>query len=177
MSTMQATATQIDIVGHHVPVTPTEESQADKGIDHSLWSCWECDTVWRSHELTRCPRCARHVGQHLVLDEMQAWELVEAVSYLDETLTFYNEQQWEHEAWKFRNLLCEHASWYNMNSRQTIQACYEELCKRAQHPKVALAVAFLKEDFTFCPEEDNTFCPEDPGFTVDAQYDLQKPSW
>ncbi len=162
-----------------VPVMPTEESQADKGIDHPLWSCWDCDTVWRSHERTRCPGCARHVGNRSILDEAQESELLLAVYGLPETGLSYTEEQLEHAMWRFRNLLREHASWYDMNSRQMIQACYESLCVCGEMSlKVALAIHFFKEEYAYSPEEDNTFCPEVIDYQErDAQYDLQNPSW
>ena len=180
MSTMQETqameAIQIDI-GHDVPVMPTEESQADKGIDHPLWSCWDCDTVWRSHELSRCPGCAREVGQRFVLDEDQTGDLLDAVLELDGNETSWDEPAWDHAMWKFRNLVRTHVPWYDMNSRQTIQACYEALCARGPNVKIALAVAFFQDDYAHAPEEEKTFCPEVPYFVRDAQYDLQHPSW
>ena len=78
MQAIQATqATQIGI-GHYVPVMPTDESQADKGIDHPIVSCWKCDTEWRSHELSRCPGCARQVGAPRELDGTEKEELPRA---------------------------------------------------------------------------------------------------
>ena len=173
-----AQITQVDIQETIVPVMPTEESQADKGIDHPLWSCWDCDTVWRSYERTRCPGCARHVGHRSFLDEAQESELFQAVYGLPETNCSYTEEQLEHSMWRFRNLLCECAPWYDMNSRLMIQACYETLCERGGTSlKDLLAIHFFKEEYAFAPEEDNTFCPEVIEYTEDAQYDLQHPSW
>ena len=167
---------QIDI-GHHVPVMPTEESQADKGIHHPLWSCHECDTVWRAHELTRCPGCARQVGHRFVLSEEQTDDLLDALVELDGDAASWNDDAWDLAMWKFRNLIRTHAPWYDMNSRQTIQACYEALCAQAPHPKIAFAIDFFHDDYTHAPEEEKTFCPEVPYFQVDAQYERMRPSW
>jgi hypothetical protein len=172
-------AIQVSIQGH-VPVTPTEESQTDKGIDHPLVSCDECDAVWRSYAVTRCPKCARQVGTRFLLDEQQLWDLVEAVSYLDETATF--DPETESETCEFRNLLAEHVQWYNTNSRVTIQACYEALCARDPHPNITFAIAFFKAEYAEAPEDEMMYSPDEededvPYYQVNTQYDLAKPSW
>jgi hypothetical protein len=172
-----AAFTQLSIELHYVPVMPTEESQADKGIDHPLWSCEDCDTRWRAHERMRCPGCACQVGDRFVLNEDQTSDLLDALVGLDGDVTSWDEQSWDYAMWEFRNLMRIHVPWYDMNSRQTIQACYEALCARAPHPKIAFAVAFFQDDYTHAPEEEKTFCPEVPYFERDAQYDLQHPSW
>jgi hypothetical protein len=172
-----ATATVPFDVEYDVPAMPTEESQDDKGIDHPLWSCEDCDTVWRAHERMLCPGCACQVGDHLALDEDQTGDLLYAIMALDGTVPTWDEDAWDRAEWEFRNLVREHVPWYDMNSRQNIQACYEALCARAPHSKIAFAIAFFEEDYKHAPEEDNTFCPEVPYFQVDAQYDLQRPPW
>ena len=183
-----ATITQISI-GHYVPVMPTEESQADKGIDHPIVSCWKCDTEWRSHELSRCPGCARQVGAPRVLDGTEKWDLMEAVSYLDERKTF--DYDTEYETWEFHLLLEKHASrWYDMSSRIIIQACYFALLKRAPHPKVAFAIDFFRAEYDEATDSEMMYDPnKDPekvpahvvawGEYLDRQkqYDLQTPSW
>jgi len=173
-----ATADVVKIdIGYYVPVMPTEESQADKGIDHPLWSCSDCDTVWRSHECMRCPGCAREVGSRFILNEEQTSDLLDAVVDLDESVPTWDEQKKDHAMWEFRNLLRTHVPWYDMNSRQTIQACYEALCARAQHLKILFAISFFQDEYTHAPEEEKTFCPEMPYFERDAHYDRMRPSW
>jgi len=184
--------TQLSFGGHYVPVMPTEESQADKGIDHPIVSCWDCDTHWRSHELSRCPGCARHCGAARELNEDEKWELMEAVSYLDERKTFdYNT---ECDTWEFHLLLEEHASrWYDMSSRSIIQACYFTLLERQMqhpHPKIAFAIAFFKEEYAEASDSEMMYNPTPYDDEVPAhmlgwceyldrqeQYDEMKPSW
>lgn len=168
---------QIDIC-HTIPVEPTEESQADKGIDHPLVSCGECDAVWRSHGRSRCPMCGEDEGYRLSLTARQYSNLYVAMSNL-QTKECYTEEQMELQMYRFRNLLLEEAPWYDMNSRQMIQACYDLVCERAgAHPNAAVAIAFFKEEYAFAPEEEKTFCPEVIQYQErDAQYDLQHPSW
>jgi hypothetical protein len=91
----------------------------------------------------------------------------------------YTEEQMDLQVWRFRNLLREEAPWYDMNSRQMIQACYENISERmGQHPNAAVAISFFKEEFEFAPEEDKTVFPEVIHYQErDAQYDLQHPSW
>ena len=168
---------QIDIC-HTIPVMPTEESQANKGIDHPLVSCGECDAVWRSHGRSRCPMCAEDEGYRMSLTACQNSNLYVAMSDL-ETREFYSEAQLDLAMWRFRNLLRENAPWYDMNSRQMIQACYEYVSARmGAHPAATVAIAFFKEEYTYASDEDNTFCPEVIQYQErDAQYDLMKPSW
>ena len=176
--------TQIGIQANIVPVMPTEESQADKGIDHPIVSCDYCDTEWRSHTPSRCPGCARKVGTHLVLDEEQVSDLLDAIVELDESVNINDEDEWEETKWGFYNLLALHASWCDLDSLQVIQACYVALCERAlhaPHPKLTLAISLFANRYYTAPEDENTFCPEDPEevyrFTVDELYEKQSPSW
>ena len=170
--------TQIGIQANIVPVMPTEESQADKGIDHPLVFCCACDAVWRTHTLSLCPMCALRVGDRFLLDEELQRDLMEAVVSLDVDTFSPTQEQLEFQMWLFSNLIREKAPWYDMNSRRIIQACYYDLCTRGEtNPKVAVAIAFFKEDYADAPEPENTFCPEVIHFTVDAQYDLQTPGW
>jgi len=178
MQAIQAIQAAAPIV-HTIPVAPTEESQADKGIDHPLFSCGECDTVWRSHGRSRCPMCAEDEGTHFSLTGCQNSNLYVAMRGLEETGLSYTEEQLERSMWRFRNLLREEAPWYNETSRQMIQACYECFLRRDREDlRVALAIHFFKEEFKYAPEEDNTFCPEVSEYQErDEQYDLQNPSW
>ena len=193
MPTLPSTITQISI-GRYVPVMPTEESQADKGIDHPIVSCWQCDTEWRSHELSRCPYCARQVGAPRELDGMEKWELMEAILHLDGEKTFdYNT---ECDTWEFHLLLEEHASrWYDMSSRAIIQACYFALLKHQAllertHPKIAFALAFFRAEYDEASDSEMMYNPNKEDDEVPAhmvgwceyldrqeQYDLQTPSW
>ena len=165
MQAIQATqATQIGI-GHYVPVMPTDESQADKGIDHPIVSCWKCDTEWRSHELSRCPGCARQVGAPRELDGTEKEELMDAIMHLDGEKTFdYNT---ECDTWEFHLLLEKHASrWYDMSSRIIIQACYLSLLKyqlRRPHPKIAFALAFFRAEYDEASDSEMMYDPnKDP---------------
>ena len=184
--------TQLSFGGHYVPVMPTEESQADKGIDHPIVSCWECDTQWRAREQSRCPYCARQVGAPRVLDGNEKWELMEAILDLDGDKTFdYNT---ECDTWEFHLLLEKHAgTWYDMSSRPIIQACYFALLKhqlKYQRPKIAFAIAFFKEEYALATDSDLMYNPNTSEDEVPAhmaawceyldrqeQYDEMKPSW
>jgi len=187
--------TQIGISGQYVPVMPTEESQADKGIDHPIVSCSYCDAEWRSYTLSRCPCCARECGAQRMLDENEMWDLMEAVCDLDESKTFdYNT---ECDTWEFHLLLQKHASqWYDMSSRVIVQACYfallehQKLLERNPHPKIAFALAFFKEEYAEASDSEMMYNPskeeeEVPAHMLDwieyldrqEQYDLQTPGW
>jgi hypothetical protein len=91
----------------------------------------------------------------------------------------YTEEQMDLQLWRFRNFLRAEAPWYDMNSRQMIQACYEYVSVRmGQHLNSSVAIAFFKEDFEFAPEEEKTVFPEVIQYQErDEQYDLQHPSW
>jgi hypothetical protein len=163
---------------YQLPVEPTEESQADTGIDHPLVSCSDCGAIWRSHGRSKCPMGGCGEGYRLSLTARQNSNLYVAMSNLEHK-ECYTEAQMELQMWRFRNVLREDAPWYDMNSRQMIQACYQNVSERAgTHPNAAVAIAFFKEEFEFAPEEDNTVFPEVIHYQPrDAQYDLQHPSW
>ena len=187
MSTMNAqdthaTATQ---TGYYVPVMPTEESQADTAMSHPIVSCWECDTEWRSYELSRCPGCARHIGAERVLSEEETRDLMEAISHLKEE-TF--DADTEYETWEFHSLREKHVSWYDMGSRVLIQACYFALLKQAPHPKVVFAIDFLHMEYAEAPDSEMMYDPnrtEVPAHVVawgeyldrQKQRDRMTPSW
>ena len=168
---------QTDIY-HTIPVMPTEESQADKGIDHPLVSCGECDAVWRSHGRSRCPMCAEDEGYRMSLTARQTSNLFVAMQGLPYKES-YTQEQMDLQIWRFRNLLREEAPWYDINSRQMIQACYEYVSARmGAHLAADVAIALFKEDFEFAPEEEKTVWPEVIQYQErDEQYDLQHPSW
>jgi hypothetical protein len=152
--------TQVTQIGYHVPVMPTAESQAYKGIDHPIWFCWDCDTRWCSDELTRCPGCAREVGQRLTLDEKQTRDLKDTVTALDYTFPPWDEPPRDHAVWEeFRALLDEYAPWYDKTSRQTIQACYEALCARISCSKTDFAIAFFEAEYENAPEVEMMYDP------------------
>jgi hypothetical protein len=139
-------------------IQATEESQADKGIDHTLRTC-ECGTVWRSCGYSLCPFCAGH-GEILFLDYVHAGNLHDAAYAQKDDLPKTKEQLGPAlEA--FRALFHRRARWYDRTSRKMIQACYQDLCRSGgTHPKIALAIHFFKEEWKVAPEERNTFCPE-----------------
>jgi hypothetical protein len=91
----------------------------------------------------------------------------------------YTQEQMDLQIWRFRNLLREEAPWYDINSRQMIQACYEYVSARmGAHLAADVAIALFKEDFEFAPEEEKTVFPEVIQYQErDEQYDLQHPSW
>ena len=166
---------------HTFPVEATEESQADKGINHPLVSCCECGAIWRAHGRSRCPKrstdeCGE--GYRMSLTGRQNSNLYVAMSNLQHK-ECYTEEQMELQMWRFRKLLLEDAPWYDSNSRQLIQACYQNASERAgTHPNASVAIAFFKEEYAFAPEEDKTVFPEVVQVQErDAQYDLMKPSW
>jgi hypothetical protein len=139
-------------------IQATEESQADKSIDHTLHTC-ECGCVWRSREITLCPLCARH-GTILFLDHVRAGDLHGAAYAQKEPLPKTKEQLGP-ALEEFRALLHRRALWYDNTSRKMIQACYQDLCRSGgTSRKVALAIHFFKEEWKVAPEEEKTFCPE-----------------
>ena len=139
-------------IKNFVHVVPTDESQLDKGIDHPLRYCPHCGTVWRSHKNTNCPSyCnSRRPGERLVLDDMHMGELMHAISDL-------HAPPWDEDT--FRDLLHDYVRWYDKNSRQTIQACYEAFRKLEPNPKIAFAIDFFKEDYKRARDEKRTYCP------------------
>ena len=142
---------------------PTKESQADKGIDHPLVTCDECNTAWRSYVAAWCPHCVR-VSSNFILHEDETRGLMEAISYLNEDLTFHAEM--ERVTWEFRNLLMRHAAWYDMNSRVVIQACYMTLLEQDLHPKVAYAIAFFMAEYEKAPEDGLMYNPNKGDYAI-----------
>ena len=112
------------------------------------------------------------------LTSHQTSNLFVAMSDL-QTKEYYTEEQMDLQIWRFRNLLRSEAPWYDLNSRQMIQACYDYVSVRAgAHPAAPVAIALFKEDFQYALEEEKTFCPEVILYQErDVQYDLQMPSW
>jgi hypothetical protein len=142
-------------------IQATEESQADKGIDHTLFTCGNCTTVWRSRGFTRCPTCARDVGTILFLDNNQRSDLHEIAYRSGIGRPPYTTEQVNCALDEFRALLDTYAPWYDKTSRKMIQACYEDLCRSGgTSPKVALAIYFFKEEWTSASDDEKTFCPE-----------------
>jgi hypothetical protein len=175
---IQATESVQTDIFYTVPVMPTEESQADKGIDHPLVACGECDAVWRARGRSRCPMCAEDEGYRMSLTARQNSNLFVAMSNLQHK-ECYTQEQMDLQIWRFRNLLREEAPWYDINSRQMIQACYVYVSVRmGAHLAADVAIALFKEDFEFAPEEEKTVFPEVIRYQPrDVQYDLQHPSW
>jgi hypothetical protein len=167
----QAVARQPFVATEYVPLTvedlkaraiqATEESQADSGIDHTLHTCGECATVWRSRGYTLCPMCALDVGTILFLDYNQRIDLHDAAHDQREVRSSYTREGLAYVLDEFRALLDEYAPWYDKTSRKMIQACYGDLCRAGgTSPKVALAIYFFEEEWKLAPEEEKTFCPE-----------------
>lgn len=142
-------------------IQATEESQADKGIDHTLFTCGKCATVWRSRGFTRCPTCDGHVGTILFLDDDQRSDLHETAYRSGIGRPPYTTEQVNCALDEFRALLDTYAPWYDKTSRKMIQACYSTLCvSGGTSPKVALAIYFFKEEWTRASDDEKTFCPE-----------------
>ena len=135
---------------HHAfpaPEMPTEESQAHKGIAHPLVSCSKCETIWRSHGPSLCPKCSFQ-GERIVLDYEQNLDLYEAVYGLEVDSLSYTKPQLESKLQAFRTLLLEHALWYDGTSLQMIQVCYQNLCMRGGTSKnAALAIHFFEKEY------------------------------
>ena len=167
----EAVAWQPFVATEYVPLTvedlkaraiqATEESQADKGINHTLHTCGECATVWRGRGYSLCPMCAGHVGDILFLDYDQRVDLHDAAHDQREVRSSYTR---EGLAWvldEFRALLNEYAPWYDRTSRKMIQACHNNLCvSGGTSRKVALAIHFFKEEWARASDDEKTFCPE-----------------
>ena len=149
-------------------IQATAESQADKGIDHTLHTCGKCPTIWRSKGFTLCPICRLDVGTILMLNYHQRNDLSDAVYAQKEARYFYTKEGLalpkEHLRRgldEFRKLLYEYAPWYDKTSRKMIQACHKDLSTSGgTSSKVALAIHFFEEEWKVAPEEKNTFCPE-----------------
>jgi len=142
-------------------IQATEESQADKGIDHTLFTCGECATVWRSRGFTLCPTCALDVGEILFLNYDQRGNLHDAAHNQRTVHSSYTNEELGRALDAFRALLDEYAPWYDRTSRKLIQTCHRDLCQSGgTSSKVALAIHFFKEEWKSAPEEEMTFCPE-----------------
>ena len=149
-------------------IQATEESQAYKGIDHTLHTCGKCGGVWRSKGFTLCAICAGDVGTSLLLDYWQRVDLSEAVFDQKEARYFYTKEgvalPKEHLRRgldEFRALLDDCAPWYDRTSRKMIQACHNYLSTTSgMSPKEAIAIHFFNEEWKSAPEEEKTFCPE-----------------
>ena len=152
-------------------IQATEESQVNKGIDHTLHSCGNCATSWRSREFTLCPTCPTcegHVGDILFLDYNQRIDVSDAVFDQKEPRAIrisegwvYAHEQLVRELDEFRALLEEYAPWYDKTSRKLIQACHSFLCRAGgTSSKVAIAIHFFEEEWARASDDEKTFCPE-----------------
>jgi hypothetical protein len=149
---------------HTFPVAATEESQADKGIDHPLLIC-SCGTSWRSHKRSRCPMGSCEEGTPMILDASLSSNLFVAINQLEliGRLSFIQPQK-GFEFGKFRVLLRKNAPWYESTNRRMIQACYLNVrafsaCDPSD--KTALAIEFFKNDYMWASDDEKTFCRED----------------
>lgn len=139
----------------------TQESQADKGIDHPLLTC-ACGAIWRSHVHSFCPMGSCEEGTLMILDARQSSNLFVAMYQLDLIGLSLTQPQMGFEFGKFRVLLKEHASWYDRTNRRLIQACYQNVRERGDtSDKAALAIAFFKNDFLWASDDEKTFCRQD----------------
>jgi hypothetical protein len=147
---------------HTFPVAATEESQADKGIDHPLHTCDTCGTIWRSHGRSRCPMGSCEEGTLMILDARQSSNLFVAMYQLELIGLSFTQPQMGFEFGKFRVLLQEYAPWYKSTNRRMIQACYQNVLSRGDpSDKAALAIAFFKNDYQWASDDEKTFCRED----------------
>lgn len=169
MKTRHTGAQQPFVPTEYIPLTvkdlkaraiqATEESQADKGIDHTLHTCGTCGGVWRSKEYTLCGFCAGDVGTILFLDYDQCGDLHDA-AYAQEEPCASTEEQLRDELEAFRALFHKRAPWYDNTSRKMIQACYHNLCTAGgTSSKIALAIHFFKVEWKVAFEEKKTFFP------------------
>jgi hypothetical protein len=146
---------------HTFPVAATEESQADKGIDHPLVTC-SCGTIWRARQRSRCPMGTCEEGTLMTLDARQSSNLFVAMNQLDLIGNSLIQPQLSFELGKFRDLLREYAPWYDSMNRRMIQACYQSVRSYGDpSQKAALAIAFFKEDYKWASDDEKTFCRED----------------
>jgi hypothetical protein len=148
-----------------IVTVPTEESQADKGIDHPIVLCEKCGTRWRSHVQSLCPTdtCEEELGVRMFLTGRQNSNLYVAVHNMDDLFPLcLTQPQMGFEFGKFRALLYEDAPWYDRTNRQMVQACYQSICDRMEGPSLQyeLAIAFFKEDYKWASDDKKTFCPE-----------------
>ena len=143
------------------PEMPTEESQADTGIAHPLVSCSKCDTDWRSHVPSLCPKCGVRVGTSFLLDKEQLKGLFEAVDKLKLIGLSFTQPQMSFEFGKLSVLLREHAPWYDRGNRKLIQACHKDLCVYGGSSlKSKLAIAFFENAYYWASDTKETFCRE-----------------
>ena len=139
----------------------TQESQADKGIDHPLQSC-SCGARWRSHVRSLCPMCSCE-GTLMMLDADQSANLFAAINQLKLIGLSLTQPQMGFEWGKFRVLLRKHTPWYDSTNRRMIQACYlnvRVLSACDPSNKAELAIAFFKNEYMWASDEEKTFCPE-----------------
>jgi hypothetical protein len=142
-------------------IQATEESQADKGIDHPLLTCG-CGTIWRFHGRSLCPMdSCEEEGTLMILDARKSSNLFVAIYQLEliGKLSFIQPQK-GFELGKLRVLLEEYAPWYDRMNRRMIQACYQRVRSRSACDKTALAIEFFKNDFMWASDDENTFCRE-----------------
>jgi hypothetical protein len=147
---------------HTFPVAATEESQADKGIDHPLHTC-RCGAIWRSHVRSLCPMGSCEEGTIMILDAHQSSNLFVAIYQLKLIGLYFIQPQKGVEFGKFRVLLEEHAPWYDKMNRRMIQACYQNVrAARWSDPsdRTALAIEFFKNDYKLASDDAKTFCRE-----------------
>ena len=158
MQAIQATETS----AFPAPEMPTEESQANKGIAHPLVSCSKCETIWRSHGPSLCPKCGCRVGTRLLLEREQFKNLFEAVRCQKLIGLSLTEPQRGFEFGKFRVLLRKYAPWYDYKNRRIIQACHRDICVYGGLDGINanLAIAFFEYDYRWSSDEKGTFCPE-----------------
>lgn len=161
MQAIQAAKPVQNDIYHTIPVAPTEESHADKGIDHPLVTCDTCGTIWRAHGRSRCPMGSCEEGTLMILDGRQSSNLYVAERQLELIELSFTEPQLSFEIGKFRALLYEYAPWYDSTNRRMIQACYKNVCERAgTSKKAALAIALFKSDYQWASDDEKTFCRE-----------------
>ena len=173
-------------------ILPSDEAQLDRRIEHPIWYCphYHCGTKWRSQKKTHCPSYCNsyRAGERKVLDEVHLSDLMEAILRLDGFTASWdskaihmlryeyvttdgnlpldeNEMSWNEQA--LRDLLQDHARWYDKNCRETIQACYELLLARKPHPRIAFAIAFFKEDYVNKYDHKKMYLPEGIDYLVD----------
>jgi hypothetical protein len=149
---------------HTFPVAATEESQADKGIDHPLQTCGVCGAIWRARDRSRCPMDSCEEGTIMMLDASQSSNLFIAIYQLKLIGLSFTQPQMGFEFGKFRDLLRKNAQWYESTNRRMIQACYLNVrafsaCDPSD--KTALAIEFFKNDYMWASDDKETFCRED----------------
>ena len=143
-------------------IQATEESQADKGIGHTLHTCGECAAIWRSRPFSLCPTCALGTGTILFLDYWQRVDLSDAVFDQRKVRSSYTSEELGRAMDDFRTLLDRHVLWYDRTNRKLIQACHHFLCTTSgTSRKEALAIHFFEEEWRLASDDEKTFCPEE----------------